>query len=125
MYLSSEITTQSIMLEGVIPDKDVGNITLVLRSPLRLPSFASNMFSLEQLLVDSSSPFVVLPLPYVPSGDGVGSSIGSSFSHKRKCTLTPHQFKDYLRDVFGHPFLHPLSMSTIMPLCIRKIVSFH
>ncbi|CAH1449098.1 unnamed protein product [Lactuca virosa] len=100
-YLSGDITPKSIMLEGVIPDKEVGNIFHISGSPLSLPGFGSDVFSLEQLLVDSSSPPEVTPLPHVPSNAGVGSSIDSYLSRKCKCTLTIHKFEDFQHEVSG------------------------
>ncbi|CAH1449652.1 unnamed protein product [Lactuca virosa] len=86
------------MLEGVILDREIGNLVNVTWSPLRLPCFGSDVFSFEHLLGDSSSPPEIIPLPHVPSSAGVGSSINSSLSRKRKRTLTPYQFEDFLRE---------------------------
>ncbi|CAH1431391.1 unnamed protein product [Lactuca virosa] len=102
-YLSGDIPPQAIMLEIVITDKDVDPVAVVSRSPLRLPGFRSDAFSIIQLL-GTYCPSLVVPSHIESSSPmDVASMSALPHSRKRKRPLTPHQFEHFLCDVSRWP----------------------
>ncbi|CAH1436400.1 unnamed protein product [Lactuca virosa] len=95
------------MLESVIPDKEVYDIMHVPELPLRHPGCRSDVFSLEQMLGDSFSSSDIRHPLVVPSDVGVEPFTILPPTRNHKHTLTPHQFKNFLRDVSGAAISSP------------------
>lgn len=75
-YLAGDISPESIVVDGVVPDRDLDPMVLTPESPVTLLGFRLNVFSIDQLLdischvigsshVGSSSSVGVVPLEIV------------------------------------------------------------
>ena len=52
-YLAGDISTESIMVDDVVLERDVDPLIVILESPVRIPGFGPDAFSVDQLLETS------------------------------------------------------------------------
>ncbi|CAH1418410.1 unnamed protein product [Lactuca virosa] len=125
-YLAGDIPPESIVVDDVVPDQKVDQVTVTPGSPLALPGFGSDAFSIEQLL-DTSCPVIGSAQVSSSSYAGVVSPIGVSFSRKHRRVLLPDQFLQVISHVGGRRscvlFEEELNEACRFIACAEKIIS--
>ncbi|CAH1448270.1 unnamed protein product [Lactuca virosa] len=113
-YLVGDISPESIVVYGVVPDQDVDPMISIPESLVTLPGFGPNVFSIDQLLDISC---LVIGSSHVGSSSSVGVvplEIGSP-DRKHRRLLLPDQFKQFLHEIYqvGHRCASPLSLDHV------------
>lgn len=115
-YLVDDISPDSIIVDGVVPDRDVDPMTSMPESPITLLGFCMNAFSIDQLL-DISCP--VIGSTHVGSSSSVGFVPPGSVSFDQKCrwVLSPYQFVQFLHEIshVGPRCASPSSLGHVAP----------